>query len=141
MVSHIWPVLISYYEDFGVDLRKPLAAAVSDQNDSETMKIFSHAIFLGLRDNLQEAIDARDNYIHAFAYLTTARSYYRQILAGNIKRKRPDLHKEISRLFVAAASAIGSPEKADAPKLAPDLVVFVTSVGEIEDNIQAVGRD
>lgn len=140
MLSHIWPALKHYSEDFGVDLRMPLEAAVAEFHAGKTMKLFAHTIFLGLRDNLRAAADtaARDDSTRSFAYLETARSYYRRILAGNIKRKHPAMHKEISRLFLAAQSALGSSEQSNVAKFAPDPAAFAASVREIEINIQSV---
>jgi len=137
-VSDISPALKRYSEDFGVDLRKELEFAVVDQNVRNTIKIFAHVIFLGLRDNLRAAVKAREDYSQAFAYLATASSYYDRILQGNIKRKRPDVHGKIKRLFEKARLALGTPGITDAEKFSPDTGLLVSSAQGIETNIEIV---
>lgn len=138
VVSDISPALEYYSEKFGIDLRKVLETAVAGQNAHNTIKIFAHVIFLALRDNLHAAVKARENYSQALAYLETARAYYDRILMGNIKRKSPDVHREIKRLFKNARKALETPGRSGAGKFSSDTGLLVSSAQGIKNNIEIV---
>ncbi len=119
-------------DDLGVDLGPALDQTLADEDPRAFASAFANLVYLATLQkfhwNLSEQLADFDA---ARARLLSARAYYEQVLAGNVKRRdqadESALHEELIALFEDARQSLGSPGLFGVGAAEPDPAAFAAA--------------